>query len=146
MKQILYVSDAAGGATRPHLDDILRCSRRNNPELGITGILVVRDTMFVQVIEGPGEHLGAVVDIINDDPRHGNVRILSSRDTPLPSFADWAMGYCSLTHDDPRDAALGDLVDAALRGTDDAAEALMRCLVSMRSEGDGLRGPATQAA
>ena len=54
MRQILYTSRASEGDAGSHLPDILFCSRRNNPELGVTGILLVHGDHFLQLLEFVG--------------------------------------------------------------------------------------------
>lgn len=53
MIRILYFSQSTRDITDPQVRDILESSRRNNPSLGITGVLIHGGGMFMQVLEGP---------------------------------------------------------------------------------------------
>ena len=48
----LYASRPAAGLRPADLHQILNQSRKNNPPLGITGLLCVSENLFIQVLEG----------------------------------------------------------------------------------------------
>ncbi|WOI57081.1 BLUF domain-containing protein [Palleronia sp. LCG004] len=96
LRQLLYSSRAKAESFAADLPEILRCSRRNNPELGITGVLILAgddpDIVFIQAIEGEAEHVDLLVDTIKGDPRHTDVRILLDHEVEARCFASWSMG------------------------------------------------------
>jgi len=55
MIRLLYISHATREISEAQIQDILQSSRRNNPALGITGVLVHGGAQFMQILEGP-EH------------------------------------------------------------------------------------------
>ena len=55
MIRLLYISHATREISEAQIQDILQSSRRNNPALGITGVLVHGGGQFMQILEGP-EH------------------------------------------------------------------------------------------
>lgn len=93
VEQILYVSRAVGADFSKELPAILTCARRNNPELGITGLLVVDGSACLQVLEGEPEHLHPLLGMIRDDPRHTEIEVVAQRHVRARDFPDWAMGY-----------------------------------------------------
>ncbi len=73
------------------LAGILSAARRNNPRLGITGALVCRHDLYLQLIEGPAEAIDALYARICQDDRHANVELLLSEDMGERLFPAWAM-------------------------------------------------------
>ena len=52
MLQLLYVSGASIHLGQADIQEILTASRRNNQRVGITGMLLWADGVFIQVLEG----------------------------------------------------------------------------------------------
>lgn len=73
------------------LAGILSVSRRNNPRLGITGALICRQDLYLQLIEGPADAIDALYARICEDDRHANVELLLSEDMGERMFPNWAM-------------------------------------------------------
>ncbi len=73
------------------LAGILSAARRNNPRDGITGALVCRQDLYLQLIEGPAEAIDALYARICEDDRHANVELLLSEDMGERLFPNWAM-------------------------------------------------------
>lgn len=73
------------------LAGILSAARRNNPRLGITGALICRHDVYLQLIEGPADAIDALFATIEADDRHFDVRLLLSEDMGERMFPDWAM-------------------------------------------------------
>ena len=116
MYRLVYLSAARGAANAAMVGDILAAARRNNPALGVTGLLMVHDDSFFQVLEGPRPAVERLFSRIAADPRHGSVIVMLQGETSERCFADWAMALAR-----PSDlgadtgAAVRDLV--ALGGT-----------------------------
>ncbi len=90
LMQLIYASRPFGfGADM--LDDILLSARRRNREAGITGALICRADMFLQMLEGPRLAVGATFGRIIRDDRHQEVSLLWAGDAPFRSFPDWDM-------------------------------------------------------
>ena len=89
-KRIIYRSQPFGFDTAM-LAGILSAARRNNPRLGITGALVCRHDLYLQLIEGPGEAIDALYAQIEADDRHFDVRLLLSEAMGERLFPNWAM-------------------------------------------------------
>lgn len=73
------------------LAGILSAARRNNPRLGITGALVCRHDLYLQMIEGPADAIDALFARIEADDRHFDVRLLLSEAMGERMFPNWAM-------------------------------------------------------
>jgi hypothetical protein len=93
MIRLLYISIShlAEGTEEKDLLDILQSSKKNNPAIGITGILVHGGGMFMQILEGPDRQvLRKYVEIL-DDPRHAECHLVLITTTDKRAFPDWAM-------------------------------------------------------
>ena len=90
LKQYLYIS-AAPSLSREEVDSILDSSARNNPENGITGLLLYNGRNFLQLLEREEVDLEVLMVRIGHDPRHTGVSIIDSKELRERSCADWAM-------------------------------------------------------
>jgi hypothetical protein len=93
LKQLVYLSTAARDFSATDLDEILAASRRNNNALAITGLLIVKDHQFIQVLEGEAEAVQALFKRISEDPRHRDVSLVSWEYINERSFPQWSMGF-----------------------------------------------------
>lgn len=73
------------------LDDILTVSRRNNARDAITGALVCRADLYLQLIEGPDAAVQATYARIAADDRHDDIALLVSGPVEARLFPHWAM-------------------------------------------------------
>ncbi|WP_199797780.1 BLUF domain-containing protein [Porphyrobacter sp. TH134] len=89
-KRLIYRSQPFGFDTAM-LAGILSAARRNNPRYGITGALICRHDLYLQLIEGPTEAVDALYAVICEDDRHFDVRLLLSEAMGERLFPNWAM-------------------------------------------------------
>ncbi|CTQ48539.1 Blue light-and temperature-regulated antirepressor YcgF [Jannaschia donghaensis] len=75
----------------PTLDGILRDARRFNERDGITGALVCRHDVYLQMLEGPADKVDETYMRIEQDDRHANMTRILRRDASERLFGDWAM-------------------------------------------------------
>ncbi|MAY75080.1 MAG: hypothetical protein CMJ31_10260 [Phycisphaerae bacterium] len=94
--QLLYVSRAASPISEDALLDIQSIARRNNRQLGITGLLLHSAGHFIQLLEGPATALAETFDRIERDPRHDKVRCSHFGPATGRLFPDWRMGVLDL--------------------------------------------------
>ncbi len=80
------------------IDQILETSRINNAAVGVTGALMFNAGYFAQVLEGPQEAVEATFERIQQDPRHGEVSLMSFEPAER-SFADWSMAFVGRSQD-----------------------------------------------
>jgi hypothetical protein len=99
--RLMYASRATPALGEADLAAILRSSRENNPQEGITGLLCFADGVFVQVLEGSREAVNARYRHIVVDPRHNDVSLLSYEEIAERSFAGWTMGQVNLQRLNP---------------------------------------------
>ena len=92
MIRILYASQSIRDITDQQVHDILISSRRNNPVLGITGVLIHGGGLFMQVLEGPEQSTLRQYVRILDDRRHGDCKIIHITPTDDRIFKKWSMG------------------------------------------------------
>ena len=91
MIRLLYISEATEGITEEAVNGVLKSAAKNNPPLGITGLLVYGGGVFAQIIEGPERAvLQKYVNIITDS-RHHNCRIVYITTTKERIFKDISM-------------------------------------------------------
>lgn len=90
LTQIVY-SSKPFGFDASVLDDILTISRVRNSKADITGTLICRADMYLQLIEGPDAAIQATYQRIIMDDRHVEVNLLLSRVVTERLFPKWAM-------------------------------------------------------
>ncbi len=73
------------------VEKILKVSRRNNEDAGLTGALVYDNKNFVQWLEGEPVEVRAVFERISRDPRHTGVQLLTVRKLSDRWFPTWSM-------------------------------------------------------
>lgn len=90
IKHVIYIS-------RPThfdhiiLEDILKTSRSNNPQNGITGNLIYHSDLFLQILEGPPEAINNLYNKILLDSRHDDIVKLRDAEFHTRLFESWAM-------------------------------------------------------
>ena len=92
----LYASRPAAPIDRQGLDEILAQCRKNNPRLGVTGLLCVTDNLFIQVLEGGRDEVCELYNAIAGDERHRQVRLLTYEEITERRFGSWTMGQVSI--------------------------------------------------
>ncbi len=90
--QLTYASRPFG-FDEAMLGTILLDARRCNTRDGITGTLIARQDLFLQLLEGPRETVDAAYQRISRDDRHIDVQQLTRREVNTRMFADWAMRH-----------------------------------------------------
>jgi hypothetical protein len=88
--RIIY-SSRPFGFDNSILSGLLIDSRENNQKSNITGSLICRADIYLQMLEGPDEKVLEVFEKIKKDDRHLEVEILSEGPTQKRLFPNWAM-------------------------------------------------------
>lgn len=88
--QLVYASRPFG-FDMPTLSHILQRARFNNARDGITGALICRADIYLQLLEGPQAEIDGLYAKIRVDDRHVEVRKLLQRPVVTRMFPDWAM-------------------------------------------------------
>jgi len=99
--RLLYASRASTPLSPEVIESILVASRRNNPALGITGLLCHSGDIFMQVLEGGRQAVNELYNHISRDPRHGEIVLLQYEEITERRFAGWTMGQVNLARVNP---------------------------------------------
>ena len=90
MTQLIYWSQPFG-FDDAMLGGILIQARRNNVRDGLTGALIVRHDLYLQLLEGPAAAVDRTFGRIRDDNRHLAVTLLCRAEVPARMFPEWSM-------------------------------------------------------
>jgi len=97
----LYASRPLEPLSGAFVDSILEQSRKNNPAIGITGLLCVSKDLFIQVIEGGRDEVCDLFNAIVRDDRHQQVRLLIYEEISERQFGNWTMAQVNITKLNP---------------------------------------------
>ena len=79
------------------IQKILETARTHNAERNITGQLVYRSGIFLQLLEGEKTEVTSLLGrILLDSGRHENIKILLNQPMKDQIFPDWSMAYKNL--------------------------------------------------
>ncbi len=90
LTRLIYSSHPFGFDTAM-LSGILINSRRNNTRDGITGALICRADVYLQLLEGPDDKVEAAMQRIKRDDRHVDIKQHVSEPVADRLFGAWAM-------------------------------------------------------
>jgi hypothetical protein len=117
--QLIYWSQPFG-FDDAMLDGILLQARRNNPRDGLTGALIVRADLYLQLLEGPEAAVAATFGRIKRDDRHLAVTGISSETVAERLFPAWSM------RDDPVQSWMWSAADVEQGALERATPAAVR--------------------
>ncbi len=92
----LYASRSTTPIASRVSNTILAQSRKNNPQLGITGLLCCTSDTFIQVLEGGRDQVCALFNTLVRDDRHVGVQILLYEEISERRFGNWTMGEVNI--------------------------------------------------
>jgi len=75
------------------LNGILATAQRNNARDSITGALICREDLYVQLLEGERKNVEAAFERIRRDDRHTDIVPLLIENTDQRLFPTWAMRH-----------------------------------------------------
>tara|TARA_B100000073_G_scaffold264432_1_gene224100 strand:+ start:476 stop:901 length:426 start_codon:yes stop_codon:yes gene_type:complete len=90
LKHIIYASRPFGFDDTV-LKSILLSSRTNNTKSNVTGALICRSDLYLQLLEGPEDGVDQTFQRIQRDDRHLELHPLKEGKTNRRLFASWAM-------------------------------------------------------
>ena len=90
LTQLIYTSQPFG-FDDAILNGILVSARRNNPKLDITGCLICRHDMYLQLLEGPDAAINDLYVRLAADNRHLAMQRLNIASVGERMFPGWAM-------------------------------------------------------
>ncbi len=92
LTQLVYTSQPFGFDDL-ELRNILLVSRHNNERDNITGSLICREDIYLQLLEGPRAAVSSAYTRIARDNRHGEVMLLWAADVQERLFPRWFMRH-----------------------------------------------------
>lgn len=126
--QLIYRSQPFG-FDDAMLSGILTVARRNNPRHAITGALICRGDLYLQLLEGDAAPIDALYQRIAQDDRHLDVTLLSRTEVADRMFPDWAMLH------DPARSWLWSPAEIASGALDDAGPVALRAVFARAKQG-----------
>lgn len=100
LKQLIYVSQAIEAFSDDDLLALLQVARDNNQTNHITGMLVYRKGVILQVLEGENDSLAALWSRIKTDSRHHNIFEIYYRSVEERDFSEWSMAFVNMSQHD----------------------------------------------
>lgn len=94
--RLLYASTLAAPKDSTVIESILAQSRTHNPAMGITGVLVYSEGVFLQALEGGRQQVSQLYKHICADKRHTDVVLLHFEEITERRFGSWTMGQVNL--------------------------------------------------
>lgn len=91
--QLVYASATTKRFSKKELVKLLELSRARNAERDVTGVLLLAEGTFFQVLEGEEETVEALFKHISKDPRHDRVLMVARTEIETRLFGDWSMGF-----------------------------------------------------
>ena len=73
------------------IKEILLSSRKNNPVLGISGVMCFLDGVYLQYLEGEAAAVDALYKKIEKDPRHKDAKVLVHEPISTREYPKWSM-------------------------------------------------------
>ncbi|NCN28537.1 BLUF domain-containing protein [bacterium] len=125
---LVYRSIAEDDLTQKGIDGILRVSHKLNRKAGISGILIKRGKVFLQLLEGPKNKVLTTFRRIHQDPRHHSIKTVIETKSSDRLYSNWDMAY---VEDADEHAILEELIpflDEATSFADNSKEAIMPTL------------------
>ena len=93
LESIVYVSSAVRLLSLEEISHLLARARERNEEYGVTGILMYIGGNFMQYMEGPKNSLDIIYDIVQKDPLHTGLILVSREMIAGRQFGDWSMAF-----------------------------------------------------
>ena len=123
MFSLVDVSSAIRPFSGEDLRALLAQCRKNNAELGITGMLLYKDGNFMQVLEGDEGAVRGLYERIIADPRHRGEITMQQGFVEERQFPDWSMGFRDLDSPEARaDPTYSEFLNAPLTSREFSGE------------------------
>ena len=90
---LVYASRATIPFDEEMLKALLAKARKNNGAKNITGMLLYRDGLFIQALEGTQGEIEGLFTKIRQDKRHTDVIQIYLKPIQERSFPEWSMGF-----------------------------------------------------
>lgn len=117
MKCIACISVETRHLGKADLHDILRVSRDRNAARGVTGVLLYYGGLFLQVMEGDDASVIDLMETLQRDRHHADLRIILDEAADERLFPDRSMAFADLADEDDGQYRDLDLPLAEMRST-----------------------------
>ena len=81
-----------------HLVSLLKPSRERNQRQDVTGMLLFKDGLFLQVLEGAEKDVDAIYRSICLDERNSGHYLIERKAMEKRNFPDWRMGFENISN------------------------------------------------
>lgn len=147
VRQIVYISECTipDIFRRAEIETILSRSQQNNAADDITGLLLLVENRFIQLLEGPSEAVGNCMSRIRSDSRNTGFRLILDRKSAGRLFSGWNMYFLNPSPADIKNrTGLTELTDLSLftRNPDLAGNLAIRLMESYARLSLPARNPA----
>jgi len=92
---LIYISEAKHSFSEQEMEELMKVSQRNNKTVEVTGLLVAKGKVFLQLLEGAKTSVKHIYKKIILDERHVACEILSETTSHRRLFPTWRMGLLS---------------------------------------------------
>ena len=93
--ELCYYSTPIKRFSEQELRSMLRGARERNLILGVSGLLLYSNDIFLQILEGSREAVNAIFQSISHDSRHNDIAISYVNEITFREFKSWQMAYIS---------------------------------------------------
>lgn len=101
MIRLIYMSSASGEINEDDLLELLAQSRVRNEAQNITGMLLYKDGVFLQVLEGEAKDVDDIYKSILLDKRNTGHYLIERKRITERQFPNWSMGFEDLSNYQP---------------------------------------------
>ena len=91
MLSLIYVSTANTRVDDSMVRQIAGAAAENNAKLGVTGLLAYNTRNFMQLLEGEGDDVLAIMRAIENDERHANIVYIRQDIRETRECPNWSM-------------------------------------------------------
>ena len=89
--QLIYISYSKGFFDQQQLSELLAVCKKENSKHGITGLLLYKSGVFMQVIEGERAEIEQLYKNIENDDSHTGIILLIKESISNRELPDWSM-------------------------------------------------------
>lgn len=136
---LVYISKAVDDLSYTDIREILDVSKKNNLKDQVSGLLILRDDYFLQLLEGPEKAVRECLGRILLDDRNYSLRLLIEAKSDERLMPEWSMAF----HDgDITSRSTEDLVvlfEACVTGNADKKHLIMPMLRKFKASAPELK-------
>ncbi len=92
MKAICYISNFAKGLNQNMISELIESVNLNNTKAHITGLLILKNNHFFQILEGESQKVDVLFEKIQKDKRHSGIIKLLDTEIDGKIFNDYNAG------------------------------------------------------